>query len=59
LLNQLVGGVGEAIWLPKSGDVAPALDRARDVLAQGGIIALAPEGTRNRDGLGRAETGVT
>ena len=58
LLDQLVGRLGQAIYLPKSGDVAPALERALDVLRDGGILALAPEGTRNRTGLGRAETGI-
>ena len=59
VLDQLVGRLGNAIYLPKSGDVAPALERALAVLREGGIIALAPEGTRNRAGLGRAETGIS
>jgi NADPH:quinone reductase-like Zn-dependent oxidoreductase/1-acyl-sn-glycerol-3-phosphate acyltransferase/NADP-dependent 3-hydroxy acid dehydrogenase YdfG/acyl carrier protein len=58
VLDQLVGRLGEAIYLPKAGDVGPALERALGVLRDGGIIALAPEGTRNRAGLGRAETGI-
>lgn len=57
-LHQLVGGLGESIYLPKSGNVRPALERALGVLRNGGIVALAPEGTRNRSGLGRAETGI-
>ncbi len=58
VLDQLVGRLGEAIYLPKAGDVGPALDQALTILRDGGIIALAPEGTRNRAGLGRAETGI-
>jgi 1-acyl-sn-glycerol-3-phosphate acyltransferase len=58
VLDQLVGRIGEAIYLPKTGDVMPALERALAMLREGGIIALAPEGTRNRGGLGRAETGI-
>ncbi len=58
VLDQIVGRLGESIYLPKGGDVAPALERALGVLRAGGIIALAPEGKRNRAGLGRAETGI-
>jgi len=58
VLDQIVGRLGESIYVPKAGDVAPALERALGVLRAGGIIALAPEGRRNRAGLGRAETGI-
>jgi 1-acyl-sn-glycerol-3-phosphate acyltransferase len=58
LLHWFVGRMGQAIYVTKRGDAAAALQQALQVLRDGGVIALAPEGTRNRGGLGRAETGV-
>jgi NADPH:quinone reductase-like Zn-dependent oxidoreductase/1-acyl-sn-glycerol-3-phosphate acyltransferase/acyl carrier protein len=59
LLDWVVGRVGQANYVPRAGDPSEALGRALEVLAGGGVLALAPEGTRNRGGLGPARTGVS
>jgi 1-acyl-sn-glycerol-3-phosphate acyltransferase/acyl carrier protein len=59
ILDKLVGGVGDAIYLPKGENITEALESALELLRAGGIVALAPEGTRNPGGLGRAETGIS
>jgi 1-acyl-sn-glycerol-3-phosphate acyltransferase len=58
LLHWFVGRMGQAIYVAKGGDTTATLEQALQVLRDGGVIALAPEGTRNRGGLGRAKTGV-
>ncbi len=58
LLHLVVGQLGEAIYVPKGGDVTGSLQKALDILAGGSIVALSPEGTRSPSGLKRAQTGV-
>jgi 1-acyl-sn-glycerol-3-phosphate acyltransferase len=58
ILDWLVAGVGQAIYLQKGEQSPEALASARIVLEMGGIIALSPEGTRSRGGLIRGKTGV-
>lgn len=54
-LVRLVNG----IWINRESADAQALREAIDYLQSGGLLGIAPEGTRSRDGtLQRAKTGV-
>ena len=53
-----LGDIGGAIFLQKGEDAEEALEAALAVLAQGGVVALSPEGTRSKAGLIRGSTGV-
>jgi 1-acyl-sn-glycerol-3-phosphate acyltransferase len=58
LLDWLVGGVGQAIYVEPNDASPAALEQALAILACGGIVAMSPEGTRSRRGLSRGRTGV-
>jgi 1-acyl-sn-glycerol-3-phosphate acyltransferase len=58
LLDWLVGGVGQAIYVEPNDASSAALEHAFAILARGGIVAMSPEGTRSRTGLLRGKTGV-
>jgi len=47
------------IWINREDADLPAMRAARDLLRQGGLLGIAPEGTRSQDGkLNLAKTGV-
>lgn len=47
------------IWINREDADLPAMRAARDLLKKGGLLGIAPEGTRSRNGkLGPAKTGV-
>lgn len=59
-LAWFLRAIGQVPIDPASADTAsPALDTARRILLEGGVVALFPEGTRSPDGrLYRGRTGV-
>jgi 1-acyl-sn-glycerol-3-phosphate acyltransferase len=58
-MNWFLGDLGHAIFVARGAADRPALDRAIEVLRAGGVLALAPEGTRSRTGsLGPGRTGA-
>ncbi|HET6546723.1 MAG TPA: SDR family NAD(P)-dependent oxidoreductase [Rhodanobacteraceae bacterium] len=59
ILDWLVADVGQAIYVQPNEESGASLKHALDVLANGGVVALAPEGTRSRSGLLRGQTGVS
>jgi 1-acyl-sn-glycerol-3-phosphate acyltransferase len=57
-INWLVNSV-QAIWIKREEADLSALRQAREFLAKGGILGIAPEGTRSQTGgLAPAKTGV-
>lgn len=59
VLDWLVGRVGQAIYTRHNDESMKSLDQALTVLNHGGVIALAPEGTRSKSGLLKGQTGVS
>jgi 1-acyl-sn-glycerol-3-phosphate acyltransferase len=58
ILDWFVSDMGQAIYVARGHAEGESLQRARAVLDSGGVLALAPEGTRSRTGLLRGQTGV-
>ena len=58
-IDWIISGLGQAIYITPGEPREESLQPALDVLGAGGILSLAPEGTRSRTGaLQRARTGV-
>lgn len=58
LIRWLVDGIG-GIWIHREDADLQAMRAARDYLKQGGLLGVAPEGTRSRTGvLSQAKTGA-
>ncbi|HID33613.1 MAG TPA: 1-acyl-sn-glycerol-3-phosphate acyltransferase [Anaerolineae bacterium] len=51
LINHLFRHFGQAIFVNRGAPDKRALKAAIDVLKQGGVLGLAPEGTRSHDGI--------
>jgi 1-acyl-sn-glycerol-3-phosphate acyltransferase len=59
ILDWFVSDMGQAIYIVRGQAEEKVMGEARAVLAAGGVLALAPEGTRSRTGgLLRGHTGV-
>ena len=58
ILDWFVSDMGHAIYVARNQAEAESLQQALAVLESGGLLALAPEGTRSKTGLMRARTGV-
>ena len=58
ILDWFVSDMGQAIYIARGQAEDESLQRACAVLDAGGVLALAPEGTRSRTGLLRGQTGV-
>lgn len=59
LIDWFVSDMGQAIYIKRNQGDEEALQRALQVLNAGGLLALAPEGTRSKTGgLLRGNTGV-
>jgi 1-acyl-sn-glycerol-3-phosphate acyltransferase len=59
LIDWFVSDMGQAIYVKKNEAEEEPLQRALEVLRAGGLLALAPEGTRSKTGgLLRGNTGV-
>jgi len=57
LLGALIRGLG-AYPVDRAGSARAAIKRSLEVLRAGGAVGIFPEGTRNRDGSVRPQTGV-
>jgi 1-acyl-sn-glycerol-3-phosphate acyltransferase len=58
-LDWFIGELGHAIYVERGAGDRAALDRAIEVLRAGGVLALAPEGTRSQTGaLGPGHPGA-
>ncbi len=51
LVNHLFRHFGQAIFVKRGAPDKQALKAAMEVLKQGGVLGLAPEGTRSHDGI--------
>jgi 1-acyl-sn-glycerol-3-phosphate acyltransferase len=58
VLDWFVSDMGQAIYVTRNQLDEEPMRRALTVLESGGLLALAPEGRRNREGLGHGRTGA-